>query len=301
MLDKLLAATADKGINVYTHSEMLPAHGYPDLRKYAHLKGNIGGAWHDQHKLFEKWPGAIIVNTNCIKPLKEKHTYGDRLFTYKMVGAENLSKIENDDFTAIIKKTLSLPDITGFDSEQTLMTGHHYKTILSLAPQILEAIQDQKIKQFFLIAGCDAPGKPGNYYREMAESLSPEHVIITSSCGKFRFNDIDFGNVPDTDIPRYLDLGQCNDSNGAIHIAMAVSEALNTPINDLPIAIVLSWMEQKAVIILLALFSLGIKNIYIGPKPPQFFNEDILNFLVETFNLHLTGDAQEDLQKLLIQ
>ncbi len=301
MLEKLLAATADKGINVYTHSEMLPAHGYPDLRKYAHLKGNIGGAWHDQHKLFEKWPGAIIVNTNCIKPLKEKHTYGDRLFTYKMVGAENLSKIENDDFTAIIEKTLSLPDITGFDSEQTLMTGHHYKTILSLAPQILEAIQDQKIKQFFVIAGCDAPGKPGNYYREMAESLSPENVIITSSCGKFRFNDIDFGNVPDTDIPRYLDLGQCNDSNGAIHIAMAVSEALNTPINDLPIAIVLSWMEQKAVIILLALFSLGIKDIYIGPKPPQFFNEDILNFLVETFNLHLTGDAQEDLQKLLIQ
>jgi hydroxylamine reductase len=299
MLDKLLAATADKGINVYTHSEMLPAHGYPDLRKYAHLKGNIGKSWHDQNYLFEKWPGAIIVNTNCIKPLKEKHTYADRLFTYKMVGAENLSKIENDDFTALIDKALSLPDITGFESEQTLMTGHHYKTILSLAPQILEAIQSQKIKQFFVIAGCDAPGKPGNYYREMAESLSPENVIITSSCGKFRFNDIDFGNVPGTDIPRYLDLGQCNDSNGAVHIAMAVSEALNTPVNDLPIAIVLSWMEQKAVLILLALFSLGIKDIYIGPKPPQFFNEDILNFLVETFNLHLTGDAQEDLQKLV--
>ncbi|RKZ40384.1 MAG: hydroxylamine reductase [Gammaproteobacteria bacterium] len=300
MLDKLLAATVDKGINIYTHSEMLPAHGYPQLRKYAHLKGNIGGAWHDQSKLFEKWPGAIIVNSNCIVPLKKKQTYHERLFSYKMVGTEGIQKIVDDDFTAIIEKALALPDIANFDGEQTLMTGHHYKTILSLAPQILEAIGSQKIKQFFVIAGCDAPGKPGNYYREMAESLSEQTVIITSSCGKFRFNDIDFGTVPGTEIPRYLDLGQCNDSNGAVHIAMAVSEALKTPINDLPIAIVLSWMEQKAVIILLALFSLGIKDIYIGPKPPQFVNEDILNFLVKNFNLHLTGNAQEDLQKLIV-
>jgi hydroxylamine reductase len=300
MFLKLLEATVGKGINIYTHSEMLPAHAYPELKKYAHLKGNIGGAWHDQDKLFEKWPGAIIVSTNCIRPLKEKHTYQDRLFGYQIVGTEGIHKIDNDDFTPVIEKTLSLPDITGFDSEQTLVTGHHYKTILSLASQILEAIQNQKIKQFFVIAGCDSPGKPGNYYREMAESLSQDTVIITSSCGKFRFNDIDFGMIPDTEIPRYLDLGQCNDSNGAVHIALAVSEALNTPVNDLPVAIVLSWMEQKAIIILLALFSLGIKNIYLGPKAPQFINEDILNFLTENFNFHLTSTVQEDLQKLVV-
>jgi hydroxylamine reductase len=172
---------------------------------------------------------------------------------------------------------------------------------LTLAPQILEAVGSGKIRQFFVIAGCDAPGKAGNYYREMAESLPEDCIIITSSCGKFRFNDIDFGNVPGTQIPRYLDLGQCNDSNGAVEIAKAVSQALDTPINDLPIAIVLSWMEQKAVIILLALFSLGIKDIYLGPKPPQFVNDDIMNFLSENFNLHLTGDAKEDLSDLLIK
>lgn len=300
MLHKLLEATVNKGINIYTHSEMLPAHGYPTLRNYPHLKGNIGGAWHDQTRLFEKWPGAIVVSTNCIEPLKERHTYRDRLFTYKMVGAEGIAKIEHDDFTPLIEKALSLPEVTHFESEQTLVTGHHYKTILSLAPQILEGIHQNQIRQFFVIAGCDAPGKEGNYYREMAEKLPQDAVIITSSCGKYRFNDIDFGQVPGTEIPRYLDLGQCNDSNGAVHVALALSDALNTPVNDLPVAIVLSWLEQKAVIILLALFSLGIKDIYIGPKPPQFINETILKFLVENFNLHLTTNAQHDLQQLLL-
>jgi hydroxylamine reductase len=185
------------------------------------------------------------------------------------------------------------------DENLKLTTGHHYKTILTMAPQILDAVNSGKIRQFFVIAGCDAPGRAGNYYREMAENLPKDCVIITSSCGKFRFNDIDFGNIEGTEIPRYLDLGQCNDSNGAVEIAKAVSAALNVPINDLPISIVLSWMEQKAVIILLALFSLGIKNIYLGPKAPEFLNEDIVNFLVETFDLHYTGDAKEDLKALL--
>jgi hydroxylamine reductase len=189
--------------------------------------------------------------------------------------------------------------VDNFDSEQTVVTGHHYKTILSLAPQILSGIEQKQISQFFVIAGCDAPGKEGNYFREMAESVPSDAIIITSSCGKFRFNDLDFGTIPGTQIPRYLDLGQCNDSNGAVHVALALSEALKTPVNDLPVAIVLSWMEQKAVLILLALLSLGIKNIYIGPKPPQFVNEEIWQFLVDTFNLHLTTDAQSDLQQLL--
>ncbi len=301
MLGKLLEATKDKNINIYTHSEMLPAHGYPEFRKYSHLKGNIGKAWFDQAKLFKEFKGTIVVNTNCIVPPKANCEYLDRLYTYKIVGVEGAKKIENNNFNELIAQTLSLPDVDNFNSDDTLTTGHHYKTIFTLAPQILEAINSGKISQFFVIAGCDAPGKGGEYYREMAENLPNDCVIITSSCGKFRFNDIDFGVVEGTEIPRYLDLGQCNDSNGAVHIAMAVSAALNVPINDLPVSIVLSWMEQKAVIILLALFSLGIKGIYLGPKPPQFVNEDIFNFLSETFDLHLTGDAKEDLKDLLIK
>lgn len=299
MFEALLKATEGKGINVYTHSEMLPAHGYPELRKYAHLKGNIGKSWFDQAELMKRFKGTFVVNTNCIVPPKKDADYIDRVFTYKIVGIEGGTPIVNDDFSELIEKTLACED-TNMADDLTLTTGHHYKTILTLAPQILEAVQSKKISQFFVIAGCDAPGKAGNYYREMAESLPRDCVIITSSCGKFRFNDIDFGTIEGTQIPRYLDLGQCNDSNGAVEIAKAVSAALNTPINDLPISIVLSWMEQKAVIILLALFSLGVQNIYLGPKPPQFVNEDIFNFLAEHFNLHLTGNAQEDLEKLLI-
>ena len=300
MLSKLLDATAGRGINIYTHSEMLPAHGYPELKKHPHLKGNVGGAWHDQHKLFNRWAGTLIINTNCIAPLRKDASYADRLYGYKMVGAENVLQIEGDNFEPLILQTLSLPDVSGFDEETHVVTGHHYKTILTLAPQILEAVKGGKIRQFFVIAGCDAPGSGGDYYRQLAQSLPEDCVILTSSCGKFRFNDIDFGNVPGTEIPRYLDLGQCNDSNGAVHIALALSNALDTPVNDLPVSIVLSWLEQKAVIILLALFNLGIQNIYIGPKPPQFVNTAILDFLVKQFNLSLTSTAAEDLKKLLI-
>ncbi len=302
MFERLLIATQDKGINVYTHSEMLPAHGYPELRKYKHLKGNVGKAWFDQAKLMEKFPGTFVVNTNCIVPPKKNCGYLDRLFTYKIVGVEGSTPIENDNFDALIKRTLECEDANGIDFNETttLTTGHHYKTVLTLAPQILKALEEGKIKQFFVVAGCDAPGKGGEYYRELTSSLPKDCVIITSSCGKFRFNDIDFGEIEGTGIPRYLDLGQCNDSNGAVEIAKAISGALNTPINDLPISIVLSWMEQKAIIVLLALFSLGVKNIYLGPKPPQFVNEDIFNFLAENFNLTLTTNAKDDLKKLLI-
>ena len=302
MFERLLIATQDKGINVYTHSEMLPAHGYPELRKYPHLKGNVGKAWFDQAKLMEKFPGTFVVNTNCIVPPKKECAYLDRLFTYKIVGVEGSTPIVDNNFDALIKRTLECEDANGIDFNETttLTTGHHYKTVLTLAPQILKALEEGKIKQFFVVAGCDAPGKGGEYYRELTSTLPKDCVIITSSCGKFRFNDIDFGEIEGTGIPRYLDLGQCNDSNGAVEIASALSGALSTPINDLPVSIVLSWMEQKAVIILLALFSLGVKNIYLGPKPPQFVNEDIFNFLSETFNLTLTTNAKDDLAKLLI-
>ena len=298
-LQKLLEATDGKGINVYTHSEMLPAHGYPELRKYRHLQGNIGKSWFDQKTLFEQWPGAIVVNTNCIVPPKKNCGYLDRLFTYETVGIEGARRIENGDLTELVETALSLPDVTNFTDDATLTTGHHYKTVLTLAPQILDAVQSGKLTRFFVVAGCDAPGSGGEYYRELTQKLPADSIIVTSSCGKFRFNDIDFGTVPGTDLPRYLDLGQCNDSNGAVAIALALSEALDTPVNDLPINIVLSWMEQKAVIILLALFSLGIKDIRLGPKAPEFLNDDITNFLVEQFNISYTTTADADLEAMI--
>ena len=309
MLHKLLERIEERGlsdkINVYTHSEMLPAHAYPELRKFKNLKGNIGKAWFDQTDIFSKWNGTCVVNTNCIVPpekSKKVANYIDRLYTYKIVGIEGAKKIENDNFDPLIDQTLELPDVTGFDSDATITTGHHYKTILTLAPQILDAIKSGKIKRFWVIAGCDAPGHGRDYFRELAEKVPADHVIITSSCGKFRFNDIDFGTVPGTDIPRYLDLGQCNDSNGAVHIALALADALGVKdVNELPISIALMWMEQKAVIILLALLYLGIKDIYIGAKAPQFVNEDIFNFLNETFNLNVISDIEKDFGKELAE
>ena len=258
-LEELLKQTERKGINIYTHSEMLPAHGYPALKKYPHLKGNIGKAWFDQRRLFEKFPGAILATTKC--------SYADRMFTYEVAGLENVRKIENDDFSMLIERALELPE-ANMESEETLVTGFHHETVLGLAPEVIQAVKDGKIKRFFVIAGCDAPGKGGEYYRELATSLPPEAVILTTSCGKFRFNDVDYGVVPGTDIPRYLDLGQCNNSVSTVKIAKALADAFECDVNDLPVSIVLSWFEQKAVAILLGLFSLGIQDIRIGPKPP---------------------------------
>ncbi|PSM52724.1 putative hydroxylamine reductase [Campylobacter blaseri] len=299
-LKELLEQTKDKGINIYTHSEMLPAHGYPELRKYPHLKGNIGKAWFDQAKLFNEFKGGILMTTNCIVPLKKNCEYQDRLFGYSIAGTNGITRIENDDFTPLIEKTLSLPEVTGFNSDEYLTTGGHYKAVLPMAGEILQALNDGKIKRFFVIAGCDAPGKNRDYYRELALAVPKDCIILTSSCGKFRFNDVDFGNIEGTNIPRYIDLGQCNDSNGAVEIAMALSNATGIAVNDLPVSIVLMWMEQKAVIILMALLYLGIKNIHIGPTLPEFINEEILDFLVKNFNLSLiSGNAKADLDKFL--
>lgn len=295
-LEELLKQTEGKGINIYTHSEMLPAHGYPELRKYAHLKGNIGKAWYDQRRLFEEFPGAILATTNCVMPIKG--SYSDRFFSYEIAGLENVTKIEHDDFSPLIEKALSLPEVS-IESEQTLTTGFHHETVLGIAPEIVQAVKAGKIKRFFVIAGCDAPGKGGDYYRELATSLPPEAVILTTSCGKFRFNDVDYGTVPGTDIPRYIDLGQCNNSVSTIKIAAALAEAFECEVNELPVSIVLSWFEQKAVAILLGLFSLGIKDIRIGPKLPEFIQPGVLQVLQELFNIQLIGDAQEDLKQML--
>lgn len=299
-LKNLLEQTKDKGINIYTHSEMLPAHGYPELKKYQHLKGNLGKAWFDQTKLFNDFKGAILMTTNCIVPLKANCDYKDRLFGFDLAGTNGINHIDGLDFSPLINKALELPEINNFNSDEYLITGGHYKSILPMAGDILDALKSGKIRKFFVIAGCDAPGNSRDYYRNLAINLPKDCVILTSSCGKFRFNDIDFGCIESTSIPRYIDLGQCNDSNGAVKIALALSEATGIAINDLPINIVLMWMEQKAVIILLALLSLGVKNINVGPSLPEFFNDEILKILVDNFNLGLiSGDYKKDLEKYL--
>lgn len=293
-LEELLKQTEGKGINIYTHSEMLPAHGYPQLKKYSHLKGNVGKAWHDQRRVFDDFQGAILVTTNCVMPVRG--TYGDRMFTYDMTGVEGSLKIENNDFAPIIEKALSLPD-ADIKSEKILTTGFHHENVLKLAPQIIEAVKTGKIKRFFVIAGCDAPGDGGEYFRELAELIPKDCVILTTSCGKFRFNDIDFGNIDG--IPRLIDLGQCNNSISAVKIAQALAEAFNCTVNELPLSIVLSWFEQKAVAILLGLFSLGIKNIYLGPKAPEFVTPGVLKVLQDAFDLKLTGNAADDLKEMM--
>ncbi|MFS1511712.1 hydroxylamine reductase [Chengkuizengella sp. SCS-71B] len=295
-LEELLKQTEGRGINIYTHSEMLPAHGYPHLKKYPHLKGNIGKAWFDQRRLFEKFPGAILATTNCVMPIKG--TYADRFFSYDVAGLEGVHKIKGNDFEPLIEKAIELPE-ANVHSDETLTTGFHHETVIGLAPEVIQAVKDGKIKRFFVIAGCDAPGTGGEYYRELALSLPNDTVILTTSCGKFRFNDVDYGTVPGTDIPRYLDLGQCNNSVSTVKIALALADAFECDVNDLPVSIVLSWFEQKAVAILLGLFSLGIKDVRIGPKPPEFISEGVLNVLQDTFNLKLTGTVQEDMKDMM--
>lgn len=295
-LEELLKQTNGKGINIYTHSEMLPAHGYPHLKKYSHLKGNVGRSWTDQRKLFEEFPGAILGTTNCLMPVKG--SYSNRMWTYDVTGLEGVPKIVNNDFQPIIDKALSLPK-ANVDSKLTLTTGFHHETVLKIAPEIIDAVKTGKIRRFFVIAGCDTPGGGNDYYRELAASLPKNCVILTTSCGKFRFNDIDFGTVPGTGIPRYIDLGQCNNSGSAVKIALALADAFGCSVNDLPVSIVLSWFEQKAVAILLGLFSLGVKDIYIGPKAPAWITPGVLGVLQKHFNLQLISTVQKDLAEIL--
>ena len=294
-LKKLLEQTVDKEINIYTHSEMLPAHGYPELKKFKHLKGNIGGAWHDQKKIFEEFLGAILATTNCVMPITTQR-YKDKIFTYGITGIEGVEKIKNDDFSKLIDKALSLP-AAKIESDKTLLTGFHHTPILELAPKIIELVNNGKIKRFFVIAGCDGPEETREYFRELALKVPMNCIILTTSCGKFRFNDYNFGDIEG--IPRLIDLGQCNNSISCIKIATALAEAFNCSVNDLPLTIVLSWFEQKAVAILLGLFSLGVKNVYLGPKAPEFLSNDVAKILMDKFNLHLTTTVENDLPKML--
>jgi hydroxylamine reductase len=294
MLEELLKQTEGKGINIYTHGEMLPAHGYPGLKKYAHLAGNFGGAWQDQAKEFVNFPGAIIFNTNCIQ--KPADSYKDRLFTWGLVQWPDVKHVDGWDFSAVINKAL---EGEGFAENpgQEILTGFGHNAVLGVADKVIDAVKAGAIRHFFLVGGCDGAKSGRNYYTEFAEKAPKDTVILTLACGKYRFNKLDFGDIGG--IPRLLDIGQCNDAYSAIQIAVALANAFECEVNDLPLSMILSWYEQKAVAILLTLLHLGIKNIKIGPSLPAFITPNVLNFLVENFNIGPIGTAEEDLRQIL--
>jgi hydroxylamine reductase len=293
-LEELLKQTEGTGINVYTHGEMLPAHGYPGLKKYAHLAGNFGGAWQDQHQEFQEFPGAIIFNTNCIQ--KPAESYKDRLFTWGLVQWPGVKHVDGWDFSAVIKKA---KECEGFADNpgQEILTGFGHHAILGVADKVIEAVKAGAIKHFFLVGGCDGAKSGRNYYTEFAEKAPKDTVILTLACGKYRFNKLDLGDIGG--IPRLLDVGQCNDAYSAIQVAVALAGAFECGVNDLPLSLILSWYEQKAVAILLTLLHLGIKNIKIGPSLPAFVTPNVLNFLVANYNIGPIGTAEEDLKQIL--
>ncbi|GFO58310.1 hydroxylamine reductase [Geomonas silvestris] len=294
MLEELLKQTEGKGIDIYTHGEMLPAHGYPGLKKYGHLYANFGGAWQDQHKEFPNFPGAIIFNTNCIQ--RPAESYKDRLFTWGEVGWPGVKHLSGWNFGEVINKALECPDLPEAPGKEILV-GFGHDAVLGVADKVIEAVKSGAIKHFFLIGGCDG-AKPGrNYYTEFAEKVPKDAVILTLACGKYRFNKLDFGDIGG--IPRLLDVGQCNDAYSAVRIALALAGAFNCGVNDLPLSFILSWYEQKAHVILLSLLHLGIKNIKLGPALPAYLSPNVLNFLVENFNIGRVGDVDADLKVAL--
>lgn len=301
-LKLLLEQTAGKGVNVYTHGEMLPAHAYPELKKYPQLKGNFGTAWQSQQKEFADIPGAVLFTTNCLMP--PKGSYADRVFTTEVVSFPGAVHIGADkDFTPVIEKALALggyseeQKFTGINGGTQVTTGFGRETVLSNAGAIVEAVKAGQISHFFLVAGCDG-AKPGrNYYTEFVKQTPADSVVLTLACGKYRFNDLDLGTV--AGLPRILDMGQCNDAYGAIEVAVALAGAFGCGVNELPLSFVLSWYEQKAVCILLTLLHLGIKNILLGPSLPAFLSPNVLNFLVENYGIAPISTPEADLKKLL--
>ena len=301
-LKMLLEQSEGKGVNIYTNGEMLPAHAYPELRKYSHLKGNFGTAWFRQREEFDAVPAPVLYTTNCLMP--PKASYSDRIFATNAVGYPGMQVIgEEKDFTPVIEKALELGgyeedrEFTGINGGKTVATGFGSHTILSLADQIVEAVKAGDIRHFFLVGGCDGYRGERSYYTEFVKQAPEDTVILTLACGKYRFNDMDLGEI--NGIPRLLDMGQCNDAYGAVQVALALAEAFQCGVNDLPLTLVLSWYEQKAVCILLSLLHLGIKNIYLGPTLPAFLSENVLNYLVEHYDIHPVSTPQEDLKKIL--
>ena len=295
-LKQLLERTEDEEINVYTHSEMLPAHGYPELAAYDHLRGNVGGAWHDQRLLFEEFPGAIVGTTNCVQPPTEE--YRNRFFTTGTAGLEGVESLDGYDFDPVVETAKSLP-AADWESADTVTTGYHHEPVLDGAEAIVEAVENGDLRRFFVVAGCDGPTPGRDYYRELVRSIPDDCVVLTTSCGKFRFNDLEMGTVPGTEIPRYMDLGQCNNSISTIEIASALAEAFDCSVNELPLSIVLSWFEQKAVAVLLGLLSLGVEDVYLGPTVPEFLTPEIVDHLHEEFGLRPIDEPQRDLERML--
>ncbi|MHB8907713.1 MAG: hydroxylamine reductase [Syntrophales bacterium] len=294
-LEGLLKQTEGKGISIYTHGEMLPAHGYPGLKKYAHLHGHYGTAWQNQHKEFAEFPGAILMTTNCLQ--RPQDSYKDRIFTVGLVGWPGVTHIADGNFGPVIAKALAMPGFAADTDGKSVMTGFARNAVLEVADQVIAAVKAKKIRHFFLVAGCDG-AKPGrNYYTEFVEKVPADCVVLTLACGKFRFFDKELGAIGG--IPRLLDMGQCNDAYSAIQVAVALAKAFGVGVNDLPLSMILSWYEQKAVVILLTLLSLGIKNIRLGPTLPAFTTPNVLGVLVEKFGIKPITTPDQDLKAIL--
>ena len=294
-LELLLQQTEGKGVNVYTHGEMLPCNAYPGLKKYKHLVGNYGGAWQVQRAEFDAFPGAVLMTTNCLQ--KPKESYQGRIFTSGLVGWPGVTHIANGDFTPVIEAALAAPGFAADAPEQYITVGFGRNTVMSVAGKVIDLVKAGKIRHFYLIGGCDG-AKPGrNYYTEFAEQAPDDCVILTLACGKYRFNKLEFGDIDG--IPRLLDVGQCNDAYSAVQIAVALAQAFNCGVNDLPLSLVLSWFEQKAVAILLTLLYLGVSDIRLGPSLPAFVTPDVLNILVEKFKIKPITTAKEDIAATL--
>jgi len=294
-LEALLKQTEGKGINVYTHGEMLPAHGYPELKKYKHLVGNYGGAWQDQRKEFDAFPGAILMTTNCIQQPKE--TYKHRIFTTGLVAWPGVTHISDRNFAPVIDAALKADGFAADGPDKTITVGFGHAAVMSVAGAVIDAVKSGAVKHFFLIGGCDGARSGRSYYTDFAKAVPKDCVILTLACGKYRFNKLDFGAIGG--IPRLLDIGQCNDAYSAIQIAVALASAFNTDVNSLPLSLILSWYEQKAVAILLTLLHLGIKNIRIGPSLPAFVTPAVLKVLVEKFNIMPISTVEDDLKAIL--
>jgi hydroxylamine reductase len=301
-LQLLLEQTQGRGINIYTHGEMLPAHAYPELKKYPHLKGHYGTAWQNQQKEFANLPAPILFTSNCIMPPKDN--YADRVFTTEVVSYPGMVHVGDEkDFTPVIEKALELggfdtdQEFTGINGGKTVTTGFGHHTVLSVADKVIEAVKSGDLRHIFLVGGCDGTRMERNYYTEFVKQTPEDTAVLTLACGKFRFNDLDLGTIGG--LPRIMDMGQCNDAYGAIKVAVALAEAFGCGVNDLPLTLVLSWYEQKAVCILLTLLYLGIKNIYLGPTLPAFLSANVVDFLVKNFEIHPTTTPEQDLTEIL--
>ncbi len=294
-MEEILKQSEGKGINVYTHGEMLPTHGYPELKKYSHFYGHYGTAWQNQIREFGKFPGAILMTTNCIQ--KPQGSYKDNIFTTGLVGWPGVPHIADKDFSPVIEKALEMPGFAEETNGRQVMCGFGHNAVMGVADKLIEAVKSGALRHFFLVAGCDG-AKPGrNYYTEFVEMVPEDCVVLTLACGKFRFFDKDLGDIGG--IPRLLDMGQCNDAYSAIQIALALSKAFDCGVNDLPLSIILSWYEQKAVAILLTLLHLGIKDIRLGPSLPAFITPDVWDVLVSNFNIMANSTPEEDLKAIL--